>query len=229
MRRLKRRDHENLSDSNIQKVIELLSADTPISKKEACGILNITYNTTRLQNIIDDFEDKRAYKEKRKAQNRGKAATDSEIGEVIERFLSGDAISSIAAGIYRSPGFVKAIIDRIGIPQKTEGSIDYLPDECCAETFEEGEIVWAARYSCPAVVQHEVSVDYQAERAGYTDVNYEKKYSSKCYAVYIMEKTRDDVEVWANVGTGGFHSYQLAYDLGKLEHLKKYNIDLSRI
>jgi len=229
MRRLKRRDHENLSDSNIQKVIELLSADTPISKKEACGILNITYNTTRLQKIIDDFEDKKLYKEKRKAQNRGKAATDSEIAEVIERFLSGDAVSSIAAGIYRSPGFVKAIIDRIGIPQKTEGKIDYLPDECCAEDFEPGELVWSARYSCPAIVDYEVSVDYQAEKPGFIDVNYEEKYGAKCYAVYIMEKVRDDMSMWANVGTGGFQSYQLAYDLGKLEHLKKYNIDLSRI
>lgn len=229
MRRLKKKDYENLSDTNIQKVIDLLSADTPISKKEACAILNIAYNTTRLQKIIDDFEDNQRYKEKRKAQNRGKAATDAEIGEAVERFLSGDSISEIAKGLYRSPGFVKAIIDRVGVPQKTEGEIDYLPDECCAETFEEGEVVWAARYHGPAIVQHEVSVDYQAERPGYIDVNYEKKYSSKCYAIYVMEKTRDDVEVWANVGTGGFHSYQLAYDLGKLEHLKKYNIDLSRI
>ena len=229
MRRLKKKDYENLSDSNIQKVIDLLSADTPISKKEACSILNIAYNTTRLQKIIDDFEDNQNYKAKRKAQNRGKAATDAEIGEAIERFLSGDSIAEIAKGLYRSSGFVKAIIDRVGVPQKTEGEIDYLPDECCAEDFAEGEIVWSARYHGPAIVEHEVSVDYQAERPGFIDVNYEQKYSSKCYAIYVIEKVREGTEVWANVGTGGFQSYQLAYDLGKLEHLKKYNVDLSRI
>lgn len=37
------------------------------------------------------------------------------------------------------------------------------------------------------------------------------------------------MDVWANVGTGGFSAFQLAYDLGKLEHLKEYGVDLSRI
>ena len=74
-RRIKKKDHENLSDINIQKVIGLLNGTYPISKKEACGILNITYNTTRLQRIIDEFEETQTYREKRKAQNKGKAAT----------------------------------------------------------------------------------------------------------------------------------------------------------
>ena len=229
VRRVKKKDHENLSDTNIQRVIEALSGKSPISKKEACGMLNIAYNTTRLQRIIDDYHDKIEYRTLRKKQNRGKAATDAEIREAVERYLSGDSIAEIAKGLYRSSGFVKAIIQRVGVPQKTDQEIDYLPEECVAEEFAEGELVWSAKYSAPAIVEHELSIDYQAERAGFQDTNYEKKYSSKCYGIYVIQKVRDELDVWNNVGTGGFNSYQLAYDLGKLEHLKQYGVDLSRI
>lgn len=229
MARVKKKDHEKLTSQNIEQVIAHLRADSPISKKEACGMLNIAYNTTRLQNIIDDYEDKKLYRERRKAQNKGRAATSAEISETIQQFLSGDSIAEIAKGLYRSSGFVKAIIQRVGVPQKTDQEIDYLPDECVAEDFTKGELVWSARYSAPAIVQEELSIDYQAERAGFQDTNYEKKYGSKCYGIYVIQKMRDDLDSWSSVGTGGFNAYQLAYDLGKLEHLKKYGVDLSRI
>ena len=104
-----------------------------------------------------------------------------------------------------------------------------LPDSCIAESFSSGEIVWSAVYQKPARVDYELSVDYQAEREGFIDVNYESKYGSKCYAIYVMEEIRDDTEKWANVETGGYAAYSLAYDLGKLSHLEKYGVDLSRI
>lgn len=192
-------------------------------------MLNIVYNTTRLQRIIDDYEDKKLYREKRKAQNRGRAATSAEIREAIEQFLSGDSIAEIAKGMYRSSGFIKAIIQRVGVPQKTDQAIDYLPEECVAEDFVPGELVWSAKYHAPAIIEREISFDYQAEKPGFQDTDYEKKYSSKCYSIYVVQKIRDEMDVWANVGTGGFSAFQLAYDLGKLEHLKEYGVDLSRI
>lgn len=230
MKRLKKKEHENLSDTNIQKVISLLSGDSPITKKEACSILNIAYNTTRLQKIIDDFLETKAYREKRKSQNRGKAATREEVADTITRFLSGDPISEIAAGLYRSSGFIKSIIERVGVPQKEEGQYDYLPEECVAESFEKGEIVWSAKYHGPAIIRAELSVDYQAERAGYQDVNYEKKYGAKAYNIWVIEKVDDDYsDRWTTATGGGFSSTQLAYDLGKLSHLKEYGVNLSRI
>ena len=75
MRVVKKKAHENLTDESISKVISLLRQDSPITKKEACEILNIRYNTTRLQNIIDDFEQTLARKERFKAEKRGKAAS----------------------------------------------------------------------------------------------------------------------------------------------------------
>ena len=94
------------------------------------------------------------------------------------------------------------------------------PDSCVAESFSPGEIVWSTKYSS-ARVEREFSVDYQAEKAGISDINYEKKYGSKCYAIYVMEEVKDTGEMWANVGTGGFYGFSLAYDLGKLSHPRK--------
>jgi len=193
-------------------------------------MLNIAYNTTRLQRIIDDYQDKIEYRALRKKQNRGRAASDAEIREAVERYLSGDSIAEIAAGLFRSTGFVRSLIDRVGVPAASkESGTAYLPEACIAEEFTPGEIVWSAVYQKPARVDYELSVDYQAEREGFIDVNYETKYGSKCYAIYVMEEVRDDTEKWANVETGGYAAYSLAYDLGKLSHLEKYGVDLSRI
>ena len=116
IRGIKKKDYEKLTDVNINKVIELLEQTSPITKKEACEILNIRYNTTRLQRIIEEYNDTQEHKERRKSQNRGKGATKAEIKQVIEEYLEGDNILSISKRLYRSPSFVKAIIDRTGIP-----------------------------------------------------------------------------------------------------------------
>ena len=193
-------------------------------------MLNIAYNTTRLQRIIDDYQDKVEYRELRKKQNRGRGATDAEIREAVERYLSGESLAEIASGLFRSSGFVRSIIERVGVPSVArESGVAVLPESCIAESFSPGEIVWSAVYQKPARIEQELSIDYQAERAGFIDVNYEEKYGSKCYAIYVMEEVRDDTEKWANVEAGGYFAYSLAYDLGKLSHLEKYGVDLSRI
>ena len=64
-RGIKKRSHEKLTDVNIQHVMKLLNAESPITKKEACSILNISYNTTRLGTIIEDFVEKKDYLQKK--------------------------------------------------------------------------------------------------------------------------------------------------------------------
>ena len=115
---IRTKDYENITDANVQKVIDLLDADSPITKKEACEILNIRYNTTRLQKIIDDYLEVSAYRDQRKSQNRGKGATRAEITQVIEEYLDGHNISDISKRMYRSPAFCKAILERVGVPPK---------------------------------------------------------------------------------------------------------------
>ena len=236
--RVKKKEYENLSVANIEKVITLLNPPaekSPISKKEACQILNIAYNTTRLQNIIDDYNEKVAYVQLRKSQNKGRGATDSEIADVIRDYLSGYPVATIAKSLYRSPGFVKSIVERVGIPSRGVSKeerleVGYLPEECVAEEFYPGQIVWSARHHAPAEIREEISVAYQLDKPGYNNVDYEEKYEAKCYSIWIREEIDQDKEFWvAGIETGGFAAFALAYDLGSLEHLEKYGVDFSRL
>ena len=236
MPRIKRKDYENLSDANVKKVIELLEQDKPITKKEACELLNISYNTTRLNKIIDQFRENQEYAKIRKAQNRGRPLDNSEIQDITTSYLSGESISDISKRLFRSTAIIKEAVDTIGIPTRAHNKAErqhtgLLPEACISEDFEPGEIVWSARHHRAAIIREELSVNYQAEKPGFTDVNYEQKYGSKCYAIWVLEDIDQDKEFWVQgLEVGGYNAYALAYDLGKLKHLQeKYSVDLSRI
>ena len=230
-KRVKKKSHEKLTDTNIQHVVDLLKGDNPITKKEACSILNISYNTTRLTNIIDEYLTHLDYKNKRKAENKGKPARQDEVVRVIEDYLDGDSIMEIAGHLYRSSSFVKGIIDRVGIPQRAskeemKKGTPILPEACIAEEFDPGEVVWSPQDNAAAEIQHELTVQRQFDHKGWGGyqnydkcLDYEKVYGSKCYCIYVI-KSSEFEKVF------GFTSYQLAYDLGKLQHLEEYGIDV---
>ena len=210
---MKKKDYEKLTSSNVQHVIELLSKERPITKKEACEILNISYNTTRLNKIIEEHNNKIAYTEKRRGMNKGKKAQPHEIREAILEYLQGENVSEIAKGMYRSAGFVKGILERIGVPQRPpsaeeRGNPAFLPENCVAEEFTPGEKVWSAQYHSPAIVEKEVEVP--------------NRYESKGYTIYVLEKTE-------GFNVGGFYAYVLACELGKLTHLEQYGVNLTKI
>lgn len=217
--KVKAKEHENLSETNIKKVMELLSSEKPITKKEACEILNISYNTTRLNKIIQEFKDGAAELQRRRAANRGKPASSYEIQACIEGYLDGESLADIAKRIFRSSGFVKEVIDRVGVPQKVVGS-DYrypgiIPDQCMREKFEYGQIVWHARRHCMAIVLEEK-----------TNV---KDKTSKYYQVYVIEPIEEQSPYFPQFeGYGGYYDGAFAYDLGSLDHLKQYGVDVYR-
>ena len=234
---IKSKAHEKLSYDNIERVIQQLEQDNPITKKEACGMLNIRYNTTRLQRIIDDHLDLKSFRETRKAQNKGKMATQDEIRSVVKMYLDGDNISEIANSLYRSPAFVKNIVERVGIPQKLADS-DYegkrnamLPEQCVALEFEYNEKVWYPKRNRFAIIKDEITQKYQSERRGYACygnitqcVNYEDRWGGKCYKVYILDPcdTSQTLFPWLDGEKTGYWGTALAYELGSLKHLQKY-------
>lgn len=217
--RIKAKEHENITEASVKKVIELLDAEKPISKKEACEILNISYNTTRLAKIIESFKEEAAELQRRRAANRGKAATPYEIQAVIEGYLDGDSVADIAKRIYRSTTFVKDVIDTVGVPQKEVGAnywqTGLIPEQCAREEFEPGQIVWHARRHCMAIVLEEK-----------TNV---KHNGFKYYQVYVIEPIEEISPYFPQYqGYGGFYDGAYAYDLGSLDHLKKYGVDVYR-
>lgn len=178
--------------------------------------MNISYNTTRLNKIIDEFTERNEYRAKRKAQLKGTRATKEEIKEAIQSYLRGESISEISQTMYRSAGFVKGILDRVGVPTRPAAVEDrlgyaFLPDECVSDEFSVGETVWSAFHHAPAVVEKE-----------HEKPLYIKKYNSKCYSIYVWENTDGFVR-------GGYYAASLACDLGKLTHLEEYGINLEKI
>ena len=223
-RGIRAKSHEKLDDITLQRVWEALNDDIPITKKEACEMLNISYNTTRLSKILVEHRDTMDYREKRKSQLKGTKATDAEVKQVIEWYLKEHPVSDIAKSLYRSSTFVKNIINRVGVPEKrpkTEqggrSKIGYLPDECVSETFEEGEKVWCARYDLPGIVKRETI---------HESTNYVKKYGGKCYQIYVIQLTDFESPYFGFQEFGGFNAHVIAYDLGSLKHLKKYGAEI---
>lgn len=211
--------HENLTEANLQHVISLLRAEKPITKKEACSILNISYNTTRLNKLIEEHEETVRYRELRKAQNKGKGVTEAEKKSIVTYYLDGQNISDIAKSLYRSPAFIKAVIERLGIPQKLAAT-DYegikkamLPEQCVAETFESGQRVWSIKGNCIAIVRDEIT-DHPT--------NYEQKYGSRMYHVHEIEMAECESPYFGTIKNAGKSATRLAHDLGSLAHLQEY-------
>ena len=225
MRQTRKREHEKLDEVNLNRVIELLEGEQPITKKVACEMLNISYNTTRLGSIIAEHKDIIEYRATRKAQNRGKRATDLEKRDAIERYLDGQTVSEIAKGLFRSTTFVRNLIDNIGVPQKitkSEMSVyrhrtPILPEQCVAEEFDIDERVWSAKYNTIAIIKKHCTKHA---------TNYEKTYDSRMYQIFVITMTDFDTKYFGWQKIGGFWSHALAYDLGSLRHLKEYGIDI---
>jgi hypothetical protein len=225
VRRVKKKDYENLTAANVRHVTTLLtppadSTSKPITKKDACSILNISYNTLRLGKILDEQREKDEFTATRKAANSGKRARPDEIVSVVSEYLQGEPISKIAAGLYRSSGFCKAIIERIGVPTRLSAAerkgLDFLPEACIAESFLAGQVVWSAKYHSTAIIVKEMP-------------HYEECYGSKCYQISVIEPVDASDSYFKHIEAGGFNAFALAYDIGSLEHLTEYGVDLSKI
>lgn len=229
-RRVKAKDHEDLSDSNIKRVSEMLE-EKSINKKQACEMLKISYNTTRLDKIITQFHADQEYKKKRREMNRGKPASQMELQEIARSTLQGDSIQEISKRLFRSPVFVKNCLERLGIPDKPKGEErikpTLLPELCVSEDFVPGEIAWSAVYHAPCIIKQEIKPGHGLP--GLSNRDYEKTYGSKLYAVYILEKMDSEGTYFSHVTSGGFNAYSLAYDLGKLSHLQNLGVNLERL
>jgi len=218
-KRVKVKEGENLSDAYIERVVKLLEQEKPISKKEACQVLNISYNTTRLANIIDGYKARKELTSKRRAANKGKPASPEEIKSVIEEYLNNVTVTDIAASLYRSTTFVRNIIDTVGVPQRGVGenyfSYSQLPEQCVSDTFNENEIAWSARYQAPCIIDKVL---------GRT-----KDGLANLYRVYVIEPFEAPEKLYVKSwGTPGRYTNQPAYELGRLEHLREYGVNVER-
>ena len=144
MARVKVKDSEKLTPSNIRQVINLLESNKPITKKQACSMLRISYNTVRLGNIITSYKERLATEKRLRQKNFGKPATQQETVGSIERYLNGEPLYKIADSMFRSSAFIKAIMINNNVPVRTTNHSyfhpELLPDEVLSKDFEPGEL-----------------------------------------------------------------------------------------
>jgi hypothetical protein len=203
-RKTKNSEEEKLTPENLDKVIQLLEAEKPITKKEACSILNIAYNTTRLGTLIEKHKEKKVRDQLRRREKRGKPATPDEVKYVVESYLEGLAIDNICSAIYRSAGFVNSILETYAVPIRSK-SYDYfkpqmIPDGAVKEKFSQGEVVYSTRYDSVCRIEDEVP-----------------HYQERVYRVWLMG------ERWKQ------YAYQPASELASLEHLMKLGVNFGTV
>lgn len=196
-KRVKNED-ERLDDVHMDHVIQML--ESPVegtkawNKKECCAYLGITYNTTRLGTLIEKYKERKAADAARRAEKRGKPATDGEISYVITSYLEGATVDAISTALYRSSGFVKGIVENYGVPVRQTGHSyfkpELVPEAAIKEKFLVGEKVYSMRYDSLGIVKRE--------------------FKPGIYSVYL---TSDKQQQFC---------YQPWWELASLDHLKKY-------
>lgn len=153
-----------MTDANIARVINLLEPQEegakPITKKLACELLGMAYNTKRLDQVIQEYRDRKEKDRERRAAKRGKPATTDEVQYVIQDYLSGETVDSISKSLYRSTAFVKGILEKYHVPIRS-AKHDYfhpelIPDGAVRERFKVGEVVYSARYDSTARIDSEI-------------------------------------------------------------------------
>lgn len=198
MARKKVNVEEKLDDNSMERVIKYLS-EKGSTKKIACQMLNISYNTTRLDKLIQTYLERKEYNAKRRAEKRGKPATEEEIKYVISEYLEGIPVDTISKSLFRGTTFIKSILDQYNVPER-DTSTDYfhpklIPDEAVRDRFTIGEKVWSARYNTIVEVLKELHQNNQY-----------------VYQIYLIKDLQ--------------YGYQPACELASLESLRNMGINL---
>jgi hypothetical protein len=196
-RRNKNADDEKLDSAHMEHVIKMLEpveGSKPWTKKDACAYLCISYNTTRLNSLIEKYKENKLKEASMRAEKRGKPATDGEMSYIVSSYLEGATIDSISLSLYRGSTFVRSVLDRLGVPIRQSAHSYFrpnlIPEDCIRESFKVGQLVYSARYDSLAKIISE--------------------FKPGVYNIYLLgEKWRE-------------HAYQPAWELASLEHLRKY-------
>lgn len=190
---------ERLDDASIERAIKCL--EDKGTKKTACQILNIAYNTTRLDKLIEAYKTKKVDEARRRQEKRGKPATADEISWIITEYLAGSTLTAISNSTYRGPTFIRSILEEYNVPTHAV-SPDYfkpelIPDGATRDRFSIGEIVYSARYASIAKVITEI-----LQGGIYV------------YRLWLMD------EKWKE------YAYQPAYEIASLQTLRDKGINI---
>ncbi len=192
---------ERLDEAHMERVIAGLEADKPITKKDACAILGISYNVTRLGTLIEKYKENKARTTARREALRGKPATNDEVIYIIAEYLEGNTIDGISKSTYRGATFIKGILEKYNVPIR-QTAADYfkpelIPEGAVRDRFAVGEIVYSSRYDSLARVDTE---------------QFSTKHNCYVYRCWLLS------DKWKQ------NMYSEAFELASLEHLRKLGV-----
>jgi hypothetical protein len=187
----------NLTEEQYKRVTEYL-AQPKATKKAACEMLGISYNTKKLAELIERFEQRETAAKAARLAKRKTAVTLPEVAMWVTAYLNGESPSEIADGAYRSESVVKLHLEKHGAMLRRVGKVDrlnppMLPEQCMSDDFEVGQYVWVAAYNCVGVV---------------------KGFYKNAVKVWVLSEGIQE------------HSYQAPWELGSLKHLEAIGVRL---
>lgn len=195
---------QDYNSANIPAVIKILEEGA--TKKAACDLLGIAYNTKRLQDIIDKYISDKEYDAARRKAKRGTAIEGDELVNIIESYLIYNAsIDTLSKKYHRPTAAIKSVLYRSGAMLKAQETPNplrpsELPEESILgedEEFELKQLVWVAGYQCVGEVR--------------------KNFGNGVYRVYLLDP--------------GYHRNVTFnwYDLGNLKHLEALGVNLKEL
>ena len=199
-------EEELMTDANISRVIRLLEPSEegkkPITKKDACQMLGMSYNTTRLGTIIEEYKQKQVRTAQRKSQLRGKPATQEEKVYIISEYLNGETVDAISKMTYRSSKFIKDVLEGNSVPIRVPGSSYFdpqlIPDGAVRDRFKIGEVVYSSRYDSIA----RIDAEQKSDKYGFV------------YRIWLLS------DRWLQ------SAYQEVSELASLEHLRELGVKI---
>ncbi len=84
------------------------------TKKRACEILGINYNTKRLGTLIEEFETSREAAKKLRAKRRKEALSKEDLAGITLDYLRGDSLSELSENYFRSVNTIKYHLQKNG-------------------------------------------------------------------------------------------------------------------
>lgn len=170
------------------------------TKKAACEILGIAYNTTRLQNLIDNFVNRQDLEKQHRAKKRKEVVSNDEVANWITDYLAGMSFDELSQSYFRSVNIIKYHIAKNGALLR-HSKVDKLnppmvPDKCMSEDFDIGEYCWSMAYN--GIVQ--------------VKAKYKDAFRVETLIEGIQEK-----------------AYLAPYELARLKHLEALGVKLEKL
>ena len=153
---------QEIPESKIRNAIWYLK--TGKTKKFVCEFLGISYNTKKLDTIIEDFHKGIEREAALKKAAKTKIFTQKEKESIAKQYLAGEAQSTLAEQYFISPQRIKNILMEMNTPirgrgKNSEAKVDHIEQDLETK-FKAGDKVFLAKYNCFAIIHQVFDEDY---------------------------------------------------------------------